>query len=271
MTKWIDPEEPISCTPRPTTTRGVCDRRPQPDLVIPNHSDQLDAPRDDVASADYANVGHPLRRLAAPFVVGVRTKFYRAFETSMAPTPDDRVLDVGVTPDTSMEDSNFFERSYPYTSQITATSIEDASLLEKRFPGLQFVKSDGRRLPFEDNEFDIAYSSAVIEHTGTREEQRQFLSELIRVSKRYFITTPNRWFPLELHSFLPFVHWLPQKQHQRILRRLGHEQWASTDTLNLLDESSLRSLFPPGVTPTCVAVRAFGLRSHVVAYGPSSP
>lgn len=238
--------------------------------MLTNESDQPESVPADAAQTDYANAGHPLRHLIAPFVIGVRRKFYRAFEASVRPTPHDRVLDVGVTPDISQEDSNFFERWYPYTAQITATSIEDASLLEKQFPGLVFVHSDGRRLPFDDNEFDIAFSSAVIEHAGTRDEQRQFLSELLRVSKRFFITTPNRWFPLELHTFLPFAHWLPQQQHQRLLRRIGQEQWASTDTLNLLDESSLRSLFPPEVAPECSAVRTFGLRSNLVAFGTSS-
>lgn len=230
-----------------------------------DESEQLES-----APTDYANAGHPLRRLVAPFVIGVRRKFYRAFEVSMDPKPSYSVLDVGVTPDVSQEDSNFFERWYPYTSQITATSIEDASSLEKHFPGLRFVHSDGRRLPFEDDEFDIAFSSAVIEHCGTREEQRQFLAEVIRVSKRFFITTPNRWFPIELHTFLPFAHWLPQPQHQWLLRHIGQEQWSTTDTLNLLDQSSLRRLFPAEVTPVLETVRAFGLSSNIVAYGPSS-
>jgi ubiquinone/menaquinone biosynthesis C-methylase UbiE len=136
---------------------------------------------------------------------------------------------------------------------------------------LTFVLGNGKSLPFEDNQFDIAFSSAVIEHAGTREQQREFVAEILRVSKRFFITTPNRWFPLELHTVLPFLHWLPQRMHQWIIRRLGQSQWATTETLNLLDERSLRALFPADVMPLITTERTFGLRSHLVAYGRSHP
>ncbi|MDR1740563.1 MAG: class I SAM-dependent methyltransferase, partial [Synergistaceae bacterium] len=51
--------------------------------------------------------------------------------------------------------------------------------------------------PFKDGEFDLVFSSAVIEHVGSFERQTRFISEAARVSGRYvFITTPNRWFPV---------------------------------------------------------------------------
>jgi hypothetical protein len=31
----------------------------------------------------------------------------------------------------------------------------------------------------------------------------------MRVGKRWFVTTPNRWYPFEFHMRLPFVTWLP--------------------------------------------------------------
>jgi hypothetical protein len=76
---------------------------------------------------------------------------------------------------------------------------------------------------------------------------------------------------MELHTFLPFLHWLPQRVHQWIIRRLGQRQWATTETLNLLDERSLRASFPADVTPVVTSVRTFGFRSHLIAYGESHP
>ena len=222
-------------------------------------------------TVDYTNSGHRLRGVLTPFSVAARRKFYDRFQSAIRPAAEDTILDVGVTPDMSTEDSNYFERWYPYTERITATTIEDASGLEKFFPGLTFVRGDGNRLPFEDKQFDVAFSSAVLEHAGTSEQQRVFLAEMLRVSKRFFLTTPNRWFPMELHTFLPFLHWLPQRTHQSILRRLGQHQWATTETLNLLDEQSLRALFPAGVTPVISSVRSLGFRSHLLAYGESNP
>ena len=76
---------------------------------------------------------------------------------------------------------------------------------------------------------------------------------------------------MEFHTYVPFLHWLPQHHHQRALRRLGKTAWAETENLNLLDEKSLRALFPSGVDPTVGCARLFGMRSNILAYGSSVP
>ena len=225
----------------------------------------------DLGTIDYTNSERRFRGIITKFALVVRKDFYRMFVATMAPSPDTTIIDVGVTPDQSTEDSNYFEKWYPNPERVTATSIEDASHLESVYPGLTFVQTSSDRLPFEDRQFDIAFSSAVIEHTGSRAQQQQFLMELLRVSRRFFITTPNRWFPMELHTFLPVLHWLPQRQHQAALRRLGQGPWAKTENLNLLDERSLRALFPEGVSPTVSGTRLMGMRSNLVAFGSSIP
>jgi SAM-dependent methyltransferase len=220
---------------------------------------------------DYTNSQHRWRHVITRFNLAGRKKFYEAFMEEMAPAADASILDVGVTPDQSAADSNFFEKWYPHPGCITATSIEDASHLAALHPGLTFVQTSGDSLPFEDDQFDIAFSSAVIEHVGDRERQREFLAELLRVSKRFFITTPNHWYPVELHTYVPFLHWLPQHRHQQMLKKLGKEQWSTTENLNLLDERQLRALFPAGVTPTITGTKLFGMRSNLVAFGASAP
>ena len=72
------------------------------------------------------------------------------------------------------------------------------------------VQADGRKPPFGDGTFELGFSNAVVEHVaGGREGQRRFVHELCRVARRVFVTTPNRCFPLEVHSLVPFAHWLP--------------------------------------------------------------
>ena len=220
---------------------------------------------------DYTNSQHRWRGVITRFNVAGRRKFYNTFMDVMAPSGETTILDVGVTPDQTAADSNFFERWYPHPERITATSIEDASNLEIAHPGLTFVQTSGDYLPFDDRQFDVAFSTAVIEHVGDRERQRTFLAELLRVSKRFFLTTPNRWYPVELHTYVPFLHWLPQHHHQRALLRLGKEPWATTENLNLLDERELRALFPAGTHPSVTGARLFGLRSNIIAYGSSIP
>jgi SAM-dependent methyltransferase len=220
---------------------------------------------------DYsAAPNHPrLRAVAAAVSFRARKRMFQQFMDTVRPARSDVILDVGVTPDTSLE-VNYFEQLYPYRDRITATSIEDASNLEDRFPGLTFVQTEGVKLPFADHQFDIAFSSAVIEHVGNTDRQREFVSELLRVSRRVYLLTPNRWFPLEFHSMLPLIHWLPRPQHQRILRALGREFWSETDNLNLLSSADLRSMFPPDVVVEMDFLRTFGWPSNLMAYAISS-
>jgi SAM-dependent methyltransferase len=225
-----------------------------------------DHARDD---ADYTNSRHRLRAFTTPAALKVRKRMYQTFLATMAPTSDTTIVDIGVTADQTTEDSNFLEKWYPHPGRVTATSIEDASYLETAHPGVTFVRTAGDGLPFEDRQFDVAFSSAVLEHVGDRDRQRRYLEELLRVSGRFFLTTPDRRFPIELHTFLPFLHWMRQDRHQRVLRRLGLSTWAETDNLNLLDESALRALFPVGVRPTVTGPRMLGMRSNLVAYGKS--
>ena len=90
-----------------------------------------------------------LVRFKSKVSLGARRRMFDAFAREFRPGPDDTVIDVGVTPDETLVDSNAFEQFYPYTNRITATSFEDASGLEKIFPGLTFVQTSGTTLPFD--------------------------------------------------------------------------------------------------------------------------
>ncbi len=183
---------------------------------------------------------------------------FARFQQLCQPKASDRVLDVGVTPDRTLQESNFFERLYPHPEMLTATSIEDAAFLEQAHPGLTFVRTGADSLPFADKAFDIGVSFAVLEHVGCRENQRRFVHELVRVSDTVFLTTPDRIFPLEIHTFIPFIHWLPQPIHQGLMRMLGLQFWAQTDNLNLLYAQELIELFPSSVEVTLYHNRLLG-------------
>jgi hypothetical protein len=162
------------------------------------------------------------------------------FLQSLSPAADTDILDVGVTDDQLHDHSNYFEAWYPHKSHVTACGLEDASFLEERYPGVRFVQADARRLPFADNSYDFVHSSAVIEHVGSHRNQATFLGELWRVARHgIFVTTPNRWFPIEFHTVLPLVHCLPPTAFRAILRGIGRDFFSDEANLNLMSRSTL--------------------------------
>ena len=164
----------------------------------------------------------------------------------LQPTSETSVLDVGADELGFGEGGgcgtlNFFEEHYPWPERITALGLQDGERFRARYPSVPYVQGDACALPFADGEFDIVFSNAVIEHVGGRRRQRRLVSEAIRVGRRVFITTPNRRFPVEIHTRLPLVHWLPDAVAHRAYRAAGKE--FATD-IHLLTRSSLESLFP---------------------------
>jgi hypothetical protein len=177
----------------------------------------------------------------------------------------DYVLDVGVTADINALSSNYFEKYFPNKHKILALSNQDASFLEDVYPGLTFKLGDACHLPFDNNSIDVIFSSAVIEHVGSLENQTKMLAECIRVAKKgVFITTPNRWYPLEIHTLLPLIHWLPKHIHRNILRMIGLAFYAQEENLNLLDRQSLSAICKQLDVPTfqIKSISALGFTSN---------
>ena len=167
----------------------------------------------------------------------------RLFLDLYRPGPQTTVVDVGVTdaPFGAGSTDNFFEALYPWPEQITAVGHTDLSRFAAAFPRVRVVRADGRALPFGDHEFELGFSNAVVEHVaGGRTAQRQFIGELCRVARSVFVTTPNRWFPLDPHTLLPFAHWLPAgPARDRLFRARGFD-----DVLHPLGAKEFASLFP---------------------------
>ena len=185
-------------------------------------------------------------RLADEISLRSRQLKLRLFLAELQPTAETTVLDVGADELAFGEGGgcatmNFFEELYPWPDQITALGLHDGEGFRARYPGIRYVQGDACALPFADGEFDIVFSNAVIEHVGGRERQRAFVSEALRVGRRIFVTTPNRRFPIEVHTRLPLVHWLPDRLSHPIYRAAGKKLGTELD---LLSRRMFASLFP---------------------------
>jgi hypothetical protein len=197
-----------------------------------------------------------LRRVASRVSMRSRRRKLQLFLDLLQPGPETSVVDVGVTdaPFGTGSTDNFFEALYPWPERITGVGHTGLERFSAAFPQVRAVRADGRDLPFADAEFDVGFSNAVVEHVaGGREGQRQFVHELCRVARRVFVTTPNRRFPLEVHTLLPFVHWLPKGPRERLL--------PFDDVLDPLSAKDLAALFP-------YRVRVINTGMTLIAIGP---
>ena len=193
-----------------------------------------------------------------------RRRKFGLFMETMGPTAETTVLDVGVD-DAAFGDQsgseggcgtlNFFEDMYPWPERVTGLGLHEGERFRASFPRARYVQGNALELPFEDGAFDVVFSNAVIEHVGGEAEQRRFVAEALRVGGRAFITTPNRWFPIEVHTRLPLVHWLPDAASHSAYE-LARKPWAKRN--RLLGPGSFEALFPGDV-------RIFNLGMTLVA------
>jgi Methyltransferase domain len=144
-------------------------------------------------------------------------------------------------------------RGINFAQRTTILNLERApDSLPAKF---SYVLGDGRNTGLADQAFDLAFSNSAIEHVGNFEAQQCFAREMLRVGRRIYCQTPNRWFPVEPHFLGLCVHWLPKPWFGHFVDRyLTLHGWryrpaaeVSTDLINsirLLTRAELLQLFP---------------------------
>ena len=200
------------------------------------------------------------------------------FRQLLAPTEHDTILDLGA------EDGHHIAAVIPFRSNVTIADI-DADALEQgraRFGFRTALLDEGGRLPFPDDHFDIIFCSSVIEHVtvdkvelgtirsgrafaaASWEHQRRFAEEIRRVGKRYFVQTPNKWYPIESHTWLPLpIVVLPRSLQLRLVQWLNRWWLKPTQVdWNLLTRPDMAELFPEA---TIVPERMLGMCKSLIA------
>lgn len=170
-----------------------------------------------------------------------RERKWNIFLEKMAPVDSSQVIDIGFSENEYTDTDNYIEKHYPYPNNLTALGVDKPVMFKNRYPDVKAIQYDGLRFPFGDKAFDIAWSNAVIEHVGPFEDQLNFLKEIRRISRRGFVTTPNRYFPIEVHTRIPFLHFLPKPLFDKFLRMIG-KSWAAGNYMHLLTYQNLQSL-----------------------------
>ena len=144
-----------------------------------------------------------------------------------------KILDFGVSNSANF-DSNPFVKYFLKNryKQIYGCGLDNELEIKKKYKGLRYKKiKTNQKLPYKNNFFSYSTSHAVFEHLGNFNKKKFYLSELLRVSKKVFISIPNRYFPIEHHSNIPFLGYLPPKLIYRILIYLGFDIFKNEKSL----------------------------------------
>ena len=181
-------------------------------------------------------------------------------------------LDIGTTEENELESSNFFVNNF--TQVKIKKSISDQDIRNSNFN--QFLRKSITSI-FDDSQIDtyksdLVISSATIEHVGSYDNQFKMIENIIKLTNKYFfITTPNRFFPIDFHTKLPFLHLLPKKIHRKILKLICLAEYAKEENLNLLDENTINKLITTQKNKLfkirIFKVKLFGLTSNLLIFG----
>jgi SAM-dependent methyltransferase len=103
---------------------------------------------------------------------------------------------------------------------------------------------------FGDHCFDLVFSNSVIEHVGPPAKQAEFAHEVLRLGKSYWVQTPSRWCPIEVHSGMPFYWFYPEWLRIALFkswRKRLPGWWADyMESTRVLSRRRMTELFPNG-------------------------
>jgi hypothetical protein len=163
------------------------------------------------------------------FRTGRMKRFVERFEV----TQQTKVLDMG--------GGAFNWTLLPVRPKVTILDVYDH---DNKADWATYVVGDGCHTDFPSAAFDVVFSNSVIEHVGGIDRQRQFAAECMRCGRGFFVQTPNKWFPVDTHTLMPFAHWLPQRAFRKLIRLSPRFVFFKPDPGDLADFSNMRLLGP---------------------------
>lgn len=195
-----------------------------------------------------------------------RLSFFKTFDKYIIYDQNTKVLDIG-TSEIVNETDNLFLKLYKYKKNITCLSLQNLQKIKNEYKEINFLIKDALNSNLPDNSFDIVHSNATIEHVGDTNNQFKFLSESLRISKKFvFIQTPNKLFPFDFHTKLPLIHLLPDKVYRKLLKLFGMDFYADIKNLNLISEKEIIHMLKKLTFKNCKILKKklFGITSNLI-------
>jgi hypothetical protein len=222
-----------------------------------------------------------VRRVADTYSHSKRRKRAQTFLATLKPRPGDRILDLGG------DDGSHIAQILSFTEGVVVADIS-AEALERASATYGFetlLLDETGRIPEPDGSFDIVFCSSVIEHVTVDKgdvgqystnaaftraalaRQQVLADEVRRVGKAYFVQTPNKYFLIESHSWLPgLIVFLPRRSQVRLLRLMNRWWPKKTEPdWHLLTYRKMRQLFPDA---RLLRERSLGMTKSIIAVRP---
>jgi len=164
------------------------------------------------------------------------------------------ILDVGGTP---IFWKNMMLEHKEYNLKITLLNLDKLNQEDDAFT---YVQGDAREMSmFKDKQFDLVFSNSVIEHVAGKKgvtflDQENMANEILRIGERFYVQTPNYWFPMEPHFLCPFFQYFPVFLKGFLLRSFNLGWYSKTTdkeeslriakSIRLLTLKEMNTLFP---------------------------
>ena len=180
------------------------------------------------------------------------------------------IIDLGGTETYWLIGEEFIRRNRQRLS-ITVVNTEPEDIRDREL--FSFIQGSATAPDLgRGRRFDLVHSNSVIEHVGSWQEMQRFAENARRLAPRYYIQTPNYWFPYEPHFRFPGFQYLPEAVRARLIMRwsLGFfrriDSRAEADDIiahhQLLSARNMRVLFPDAEVSY---EKAFGLNKSILA------
>ncbi|WP_292897116.1 methyltransferase domain-containing protein [Nitratireductor sp.] len=141
----------------------------------------------------------------------------RLIEDALDEKQQINILDLGGTEEYWQIGADFLNQ-HRHRLKITLLNLEAEEVEDKGiFEAFAGDAADPKLLQGE--RFDLVHSNSVVEHMGSWDRMLRFAENSKRLSRRYFVQTPNFWFPFEPHFRLPGFQYLPRSIQVSLVQR----------------------------------------------------
>jgi len=221
-----------------------------------------------------------LKRIKDIYSNNARKKRAQLFRNLLLPKEQDKILDLGGGNGNHI--NMILENSNKYDVTVADILEDDLKQAREKFNFRTVQLKEGMKLPFKDREFDIVFCNSVIEHVTIQKnliwkekdkkkfeqdsliQQKLFADEVRRISKSYFVQTPNKYFLIESHSWLPFVIVFLPRNIQIFIIKFFNKFWfkKTTPDWNLLTHRIFNDFFPEA---EILEEKSIGLTKSLIA------